>query len=90
MHCNESLVSTLSDYLSVDLTYSTWMKHSRVEKKLHGLDFNTGQLFWLAYGTSMCSELNQSLRIVGSLSNSLYFGKDFKCDMNRRNKCLIL
>ncbi|XP_015837315.1 endothelin-converting enzyme homolog [Tribolium castaneum] len=94
--CNESLITIMSNYLAVDiayLAYKRWEKQNFVEKNLHGLHFSGDQLFWLAYGTSMCHEINptdtiQSSRIVGPLRNSLYFSKVFKCD--QRNKCLIL
>ncbi|KAJ3649739.1 hypothetical protein Zmor_021463 [Zophobas morio] len=104
-----NLLETMSDYIAINLSYKAYqklLKQSHSEKKLLDLSFSNDQLFWLAYGTSMCHlpvpELNysrfdhmmQSFRIVGPFRNSPHFSKDFRCElgstMNPRNKCQIL
>lgn len=78
------------------------------ESKLPGLPFSAEQLFWLSAAQTWCSverpEVkriailtdNHSLnrfRVIGTLSNSIEFARDFNCPlnspMNPMNKCKV-
>ncbi|KAK4879427.1 hypothetical protein RN001_007573 [Aquatica leii] len=88
------------------LAYQSWVKENGIEPKLPGLDYSPNQMFWISAAQLWCSKyrkeemLNAILsddhappkfRIIGSLSNSEYFLKDFKCGanstMNSETKC---
>ncbi|KAF5269286.1 hypothetical protein FQR65_LT02587 [Abscondita terminalis] len=90
------------------LAYRNWVKENGVESKLPGLDYTPNQMFWITAAQLWCSKyrseemLNMILsdnhsppryRVIGSLSNSVYFLNDFQCDykskMNAKNKCVI-
>ncbi|CAH1236556.1 unnamed protein product [Diabrotica balteata] len=90
------------------LAYNSWVRRHGIEPKLPGLKYTPNQLFWISAANSWCSKYRpESLklrvltgyhspapfRIIGPMSNSEYFNKDFKCpegsNMNRAKKCSV-
>ncbi|KAF5283679.1 hypothetical protein FQA39_LY17254 [Lamprigera yunnana] len=89
------------------LAYNNWVKRNNVEKSLPGLNYTTNQLFWISFAQFWCSydgieylkvlltdpHPPSRLRVIGTLSNSESFSKDFNCPldspMNPKNKCKV-
>ena len=90
------------------LAYQEWVKQNGPEPKLPKLNYSPSQLFWISLGNTWCNKIRpeilkvvinidthspEEFRIVGSLSNTPEFAKDFKCPvsskMNPRKKCSI-
>ncbi|CAH1111368.1 unnamed protein product [Psylliodes chrysocephalus] len=90
------------------LAYNKWVKKHGEEPKLPGLKYTPKQLFWISAANSWCSKYRpeslklriltgyhspSQFRVLGPMSNSEYFIKDFNCptgtNMNRAKKCLV-
>lgn len=75
---------------------------------LNGLNYTTNQLFWISAAQTFCAVTRPyferaqymsnihtpfKFRLIGSLSNSVHFSRDFNCKpesrMNPINKCQI-
>ncbi|KAF5299934.1 hypothetical protein FQA39_LY11307 [Lamprigera yunnana] len=86
------------------LAYNKWLKFNEPENPLPGFNFTTNQLFWISYAQFWCSYDGKDylkkavsgqrppnrIRVIGSVSNSESFSKDFNCPvdspMNPSNK----
>nr|XP_023024605.1 neprilysin-2-like isoform X2 [Leptinotarsa decemlineata] len=90
------------------LAYNRWLERSGDEPYLPGLNFTGRQMFWVSAASIWCSrtrmeELQQLIitdehvpdkfRVIGPMSNSDDFARDFKCPvgskMNPQHKCKI-
>ena len=90
------------------LGYTKWVQNNRVEQRLPGLTFTPNQLFWISYAQLGCSKYRDEnlkhliltgfhtpgpYRIIGPLTNSVDFAKDFNCPlgskMNPSKKCKV-
>lgn len=86
--------------------YNQWIAKNGAEQKLPGFDYTALQLFWISVGQMWCSvsrdeEMKNTIllgdhspaefRVVGPVSNSEDFAKDFNCKrasrMNPVDKC---
>ncbi|KAG5681590.1 hypothetical protein PVAND_011006 [Polypedilum vanderplanki] len=93
---------------AVYASYKRWIAENGKEKPLPALNFSNEQFFWISFAQLFCSvsrpekvkNLNavnrnsfEKFRVIGALSNSYEFAKDFKCaknsPMNPTNKCNI-
>ncbi|XP_057326232.1 neprilysin-2-like [Microplitis mediator] len=104
------LKENIADNIGIQVAYSVyqdWVKKYGPDAPFSNLPYNSNQLFWLSYATRWCrpkSFLQQidltdehppeDKRVIGVLSNSPDFSKDFNCPlgstMNPDNKCSIL
>ncbi|KAF5283684.1 hypothetical protein FQA39_LY17259 [Lamprigera yunnana] len=89
------------------LAYIHWLQRNGVEKTLPGFNYTTNQLFWISFAQFWCSyeSLNvlrahladphppSRFRVIGTLTNSENFAKDFNCPlnspMNPAHKCQV-
>uniref|UniRef100_A0A1Y1N0P2 Peptidase M13 N-terminal domain-containing protein n=1 Tax=Photinus pyralis TaxID=7054 RepID=A0A1Y1N0P2_PHOPY len=90
------------------LAYQNWVKDKGVEPKLPGLQYTPEQLFWISMANTWCvkereeyliqeiltdSHPPSDIRVLGLVSNSEYFSKDFHCKsnskMNPAHKCQV-
>ncbi|KAG5889087.1 hypothetical protein JTB14_004931 [Gonioctena quinquepunctata] len=90
------------------LAYQNWVQRNGEEPKLPGLKYTPNQMFWVSAANTWCSVYrSESLklriltgyhspgefRVLGPLSNSEYFYKDFNCPegskMNPVKKCKV-
>ncbi|KAL1458211.1 hypothetical protein WDU94_008377 [Cyamophila willieti] len=89
--------------------YQSWVRNNSEEPRLPGLEqYSPNQMFWISFGSTWCSmHRNESMsmivqrdthaptefRIIGSVSNSKDFAKDFQCPvgsrMNPEAKCEV-
>ncbi|XP_057327272.1 neprilysin-2-like [Microplitis mediator] len=103
------LKENLADNLGIQVAYSAyqdWVKKNGPEPTYSSLPYNSNQLFWLTYANSWCTSKSSLLqvnsadehapvdkRVIGVLSNSREFSKDFKCpigsSMNPVKKCSV-
>ncbi|XP_066143642.1 neprilysin-2 isoform X1 [Euwallacea fornicatus] len=90
------------------LAYQKWIKRNSPEPQLAGLPFTPNQMFWVSAGNSWCARYRPEtlklriltgyhspaqFRILGPMSNSDEFAKDFNCPvgskMNPQKKCRV-
>lgn len=90
------------------LAYNAWVNRNKPEQKLPGLNYTPNQMFWISAANSWCAKYRpESLkvriltgyhapgmfRVIGPLSNSEDFARDFKCPkgskMNPISKCQV-
>ncbi|KAF5272969.1 hypothetical protein FQA39_LY18770 [Lamprigera yunnana] len=89
------------------LAYLRWIKRNGAENPLPGLNYTANQLFWISFAQFMCSynskdflrsylstkHIPSRFRVIGTLSNSESFAKDFNCPlnstMNPKIKCKV-
>lgn len=88
--------------------YEKWVKDNGEEKGLPGIDLTPKQLFWVSAGQIWCNtQRDESLRnriltgvhspsqfrVIGPMSNSHEFSRDFNCPanakMNPARKCSV-
>ncbi|CAD6225917.1 GSCOCG00005793001-RA-CDS, partial [Cotesia congregata] len=86
------------------LAYQDWIAINGHEPNLPGLSYTPNQLFWISLANKWCesksvlSNFNDDnnhapsdKRVIGTVSNSIEFPKDFNCpvgsNMNPSNKC---
>lgn len=88
--------------------YNRWEKDHGLEPQLPGLNYTSQQMFWISMASSRCTKIQIKsqkflilsdehappvYRIIGSLSNSDSFARDFSCPegskMNPKNKCRV-
>jgi len=88
--------------------YNDWLCVNKTDYTLEGLPFTNNQLFFIGFAQAYCSNsrpneqylatLNdrhseEEFRVIGTLSNSVEFGKAFGCTefgpMNRKKKCSV-
>ncbi|XP_057327161.1 neprilysin-2-like [Microplitis mediator] len=103
------LKENIADNIGIQVAYSVhqdWVKKYGPEATFSKLPYNSNQLFWLSYATRWCAPkpflfpINWSdthapvdKRVIGPLSNSPEFSKDFNCplgsNMNPVEKCSV-
>lgn len=90
------------------LAYNAWIKDNGMELKLPGLNYTSNQLFWISTAMNWCTKYRDdylnilvaqdshspnNFRVIGPMSNSEEFSKDFNCNVNSRmnaiNKCSV-
>ncbi|XP_044013834.1 endothelin-converting enzyme homolog [Aphidius gifuensis] len=97
----------IADNGGIKAAYRAYKKLLNSDKKLPGLEFSPQQLFWINYANVFCEKNSNEylrnyldgvhppskFRIIGTLSNSPEFAKDFNCpsgsNMNPIKKCFI-
>ncbi|RMZ87480.1 hypothetical protein DV736_g5287, partial [Chaetothyriales sp. CBS 134916] len=99
LHVNGTLTLTeaIADSAGANAAFQAWKEHERNEKTqtLPGLNaFSNDQLFWLSYGSYLCSKVQpeqlqrnvlanphapNSVRILGTVANSRNFLEAWKC-----------
>lgn len=103
--CRKTFEENFADYAGVNLAYEAYDKYDLSNRyELPGLTYESHQLFWISYASTMCSDLEfnnteafthmlPNQRIMGSFRNSYYFSNDFKCpvgsNMNPKKKCQV-
>ncbi|XP_057327162.1 endothelin-converting enzyme 1-like [Microplitis mediator] len=103
------LKENIADNIGIQVAYSVyqdWVKKYGPEATFSNLPYNSNQFFWLSYATQFCrsKSLLSSIdwtnkhapldkRVIGTLSNSPEFSKDFNCslgsNMNPVKKCSV-
>ncbi|XP_008560612.1 neprilysin-2 isoform X2 [Microplitis demolitor] len=103
MYVNENI----ADNVGIQIAYAVYQ--DRVKKhgpEATNLPYNSNQLFWLSYATQWCTSKSSleevdltdehapnDKRVIGPLSNSPEFSKDFNCplgsNMNPVKKCSV-
>ncbi|KAF2879707.1 hypothetical protein ILUMI_26457 [Ignelater luminosus] len=90
------------------LAYEKWVKENGEEARLPNLKYSPRQLFWISTANMWCSNMKTEFleqqistnvhppsrfRVLGSVSNSKFFSKDFECPigskMNPVHKCQV-
>ncbi|XP_034115606.1 neprilysin-2-like [Drosophila albomicans] len=88
--------------------YQRWVEKHGTEQRLPGLDYTPQQMFWISVGQTWCNKDRKEdldllittdghspseFRVLGPLSNSNEFSKDFQCpedsSMNPVHKCEV-
>ena len=90
------------------LAYEAWVAANKQEHKLPGLPYTPQQMFWISMANLWCTKITSKaqenflitdphspgeFRVIGPLSNSAEFSKDFNCSvgskMNPIKKCVV-
>ncbi|XP_053593350.1 neprilysin-2 isoform X3 [Microplitis demolitor] len=103
------LNENFADNFGIQVAYSVyqdWLKKNGPKTTYSSLPYNSNQLFWLTYATRWCTSKSSLLqvdstdehapvdkRVIGVVSNSREFSKDFSCPigshMNPVKKCSV-
>ena len=90
------------------LAYTAWAVANKPEGSLPGLPYTPRQMLWISMANMWCAKVRpdarkhalmnhvhslSEFRVIGPLSNSAEFSKDFNCPvgsrMNPVNKCVM-
>ncbi|XP_057333833.1 neprilysin-2-like [Microplitis mediator] len=103
------LNENIADHIGIQVAYSAyqdWVKKHGPVANYPSLPYNSNQLFWLSYANTYCKSKSSlhdvdftdphapsDLRVIGPLSSSPDFSKDFNCplgsNMNPVKKCSV-
>ena len=100
------IITDMGGFRQAYFAYVAWEAANKPEQALPDLPYTSRQMFWISMANAWCSKIqskmqNESLlidphspdefRVIGSLSNSAEFSKDFNCPvgsgMNPVSKC---
>ncbi|XP_035214484.1 endothelin-converting enzyme homolog [Stegodyphus dumicola] len=107
---NETKIQNVFDNAGLNLAYEAYKEYIRNSKnKMYPwLKYTPNQLFWISAANVMCEKQTEEylkqqflgpyvppkFRVIGAMSNSLQFSRDFNCPlnapMNPEEKCRIL
>ncbi|XP_044588355.1 endothelin-converting enzyme 1-like [Cotesia glomerata] len=107
LNATNYLAENIADNIGIKiayLAYQDWVAQNGHEPNLPGLSYTPNQLFWISFANKFCqsksilsnlddrdSHAPNDKRVIGRLSNSIEFSKDFNCpvgsNMNPLNKC---
>ncbi|XP_044587723.1 neprilysin-2-like [Cotesia glomerata] len=107
LNATKHLAENIADNIGIKmayLAYQNWVAQNGHEPNLPGLSYTPNQLFWISFANQWCQSKSilsnlddkdfhapNDKRVIGPLSNSIEFSKDFNCpvgsNMNPLNKC---